>query len=59
MNFLRRMLSRSFIVKDLLVFLWERKLWWLIPLLGVLVVMGILVFFVQSSATVPFVYVLF
>jgi hypothetical protein len=51
--------SRIGVVKDLCSFFWQRKLWWLIPMLLVLVIMGVLVVFVNTSATVPFVYVLF
>jgi competence protein ComGC len=40
-------------------FLWEKKLWWLVPMVLVLLVLGILVMFVQNNAVVPFVYVLF
>jgi uncharacterized membrane protein len=51
--------SRLGVLKELCRFFWERKLWWLIPMLAVLVIMGILVLFINTSATVPFVYVLF
>ncbi|MBN1823109.1 MAG: hypothetical protein JW803_02190 [Endomicrobiales bacterium] len=54
------MLSKNFaIVKDLMKFLWERKLWWLIPMVLVLLLFGALIMFAQSSAVVPFIYVLF
>ena len=56
---LRGMASRFGIMGELLVFLWERKLWWLIPMVSVLLLFGVLMIFAQSSAIAPFVYTLF
>jgi len=47
------------IMGELLAFLWERKLWWLMPMVGVLLVLGILLVFAQSSAIAPLIYTLF
>jgi hypothetical protein len=44
---------------ELLAFLWERKLWWLIPMVTVLLLFGVLLIFAQSSAIAPFIYTLF
>ena len=56
---LRGMVSQFGIMGELLAFLWERKLWWLIPMMLVLLVFGVLLIFAQSSAIAPFVYTLF
>jgi hypothetical protein len=56
---LRGMVSRLGIMGELLVFLWERKLWWLIPMVSVLLLFGVLLLLAQSSAIAPFVYTLF
>jgi drug/metabolite transporter superfamily protein YnfA len=56
---LRGMASRLGIMGELLVFLWERKLWWLIPMVTVLLLFGVLLIFAQSSAIAPFIYTLF
>lgn len=56
---LRGMVSRLGIMGELLVFFWERKLWWLIPMVAVLLLFGILLIFAQSSAIAPFIYTLF
>ena len=45
--------------KDLWQFFWERKLWWIVPMILVFLLLGLIVIFGQSSAVVPFVYVLF
>ena len=50
---------RVSIARELLVFLWQRKLWWLAPMVAVLLVLGILLIFAQSSAIAPFIYTLF
>jgi hypothetical protein len=56
---LRTMTERIGIMGELLVFLWERKLWWLIPMVSVLLLFGVLLIFAQSSAIAPFIYTLF
>ena len=50
---------RAKIVAELFRFLWERKLWWMIPVVVVLLLLGLLIFFTQSSAVAPFIYTLF
>jgi len=47
------------IMGELLSFLWERKLWWLLPMVSMLLMLGILLVFAQSSAIAPFIYTLF
>ncbi len=47
------------IATELMSFLWERKLWWLIPMVAVLLVFGGLMITAQSSALGPFIYTLF
>lgn len=58
-NALRGMASRLGIMGELLAFLWEGKLWWLIPMVLVLLSFGVLLIFAQSSAIAPFIYTLF
>ncbi|PWH18527.1 MAG: hypothetical protein DDG58_06400 [Ardenticatenia bacterium] len=53
------MLSRAGIIGELLQFLWQRKLWWLIPMMVVIVLFGMLLVFAQGSAVAPFIYTLF
>lgn len=52
-------ISRLGIFGELLAFLWQRKLWWLIPMVVILVLFGVLLIFAQSSAVAPFIYTLF
>jgi len=45
-------------LKDLWLFLRERKKWWLLPMILMLLLIGILVF-TGGSAIAPFIYTLF
>ncbi len=40
-------------------FLKERKTWWLTPIIIMLMLVGVLIIFGQSSAISPFIYALF
>jgi len=55
----KRLVSKLGIFGELLLFLWKRKLWWMIPMIVVLVLFGLLLIFTQSSAVAPFIYTLF
>ena len=52
-------LTRAGIIGELMYFMWKRKLWWLIPMILVLVLFGALLIFFQGSAIGPFIYTLF
>ena len=58
-NFFRSMSSNVGIVGQLLTFLWQRKLWWLIPMVTVLLLFGLLLIFASASGVGPFIYTLF
>ena len=58
-NFFRSMSSNVGIVGQLLNFLWQRKLWWLIPMVAVLLMFGLLLIFASASGVGPFIYTLF
>ncbi|HTB26674.1 MAG TPA: DUF5989 family protein [Puia sp.] len=46
-------------IKDLLQFLRERKKFWLIPVILILLVLGLIIVFGGASAIAPFIYTLF
>ena len=56
---LQRAAGRFGIVGELFGFLWEQKLWWMIPMMTVFVIFGLLLAFTQGSALAPFIYTLF
>jgi len=53
------LMSRLGIVGELLAFLWSRKLYWMIPMVFVLLLVAALLIFAQGSAVAPFIYTLF
>ncbi|MBI3088398.1 MAG: hypothetical protein HYY91_05915 [Candidatus Omnitrophica bacterium] len=59
MKWAKRLSSRFSVMGELMGFLWQQRLWWLIPMVGVLLLFGLLLLFAQSSPLAPFVYTLF
>jgi hypothetical protein len=47
------------ILKDLWAFLRERKKWWLLPVIIVLLLVGTFIVMTSGTAVAPFVYTLF
>ena len=47
------------LLKDLWGFMRERKKLWMAPIIGIMLLLGILVVMTQGSALAPFVYTLF
>jgi Family of unknown function (DUF5989) len=46
-------------LKDLWLFMRERKKFWLLPIIIVMVLLGALIVLTQGSAVAPFIYTLF
>jgi len=59
MKTLRGILSRFRVVGEVFSFLWKRKLWWLMPMVLILVAFGFLMVFGQATGIGPFIYALF
>ncbi|TAK09222.1 hypothetical protein EPO44_01565 [bacterium] len=59
MKWFGTILTRLGTAGELLQFLWERKLWWLYPMILVLLLFGLLMVFAQTSPIAPFIYTLF
>ena len=47
------------VIRDFMAFLKQEKKYWLTPIVIVLVLLGLLLVFAQSSAVAPFIYTLF
>ena len=47
------------LLKDLWLFMRERKKFWLAPIIAVMVLLGALIVLAQGSAVAPFIYTLF
>ena len=52
-------MARGGIVAELWAFMRERKKWWLLPVLLVMLMVGSLLVFAQGSALAPFIYTIF
>ena len=59
MGIIRDMAIRLSIAKELLNFLWKLKMWWAIPMVFVLLIVGLLIGFASASGVGPFIYTLF
>ena len=46
-------------IKEFFLFFLERKMYWLLPILIVLVLFGVLIALTQGTAVAPFIYTLF
>ncbi len=58
-NFIRSMTSNMGVVGEIVTFLWSRKLWWLIPMVVILLILGLALIFASASGVGPFIYTLF
>jgi hypothetical protein len=56
---MKGLMMKFSIAGELLGFLWAVKLWWMIPMVFTLLVLGGVIIFAQSSAIAPFIYTLF
>lgn len=52
-------MSRFEVLREFWCFLKERKKWWLAPIVIVLLLLGALIAFTETSALAPFIYTLF
>ncbi len=56
---MKKLLGRAQTAGELLRFFWRNKLWWMTPVVVVLIIAGVLAIAAQTSAIAPFVYTLF
>ena len=59
MKMLRETGDKFGIAGELLVFLWQRKMWWMIPMVAVLLFFGLIIVVGSSTGVGPFIYTLF
>lgn len=52
-------MSNAGLARELWAYMRERKKWWLVPILLVLLLVGLLLVFAQGSALAPFIYTIF
>jgi hypothetical protein len=52
-------MSKFALVREVWLFFGQNKKWWLLPIVLMLLMLGLLLIFAQSSALAPFIYTLF
>jgi len=58
-NFFKAMTTNTGVAGEILAFLWQRKLWWLIPMVTMLLLIGLALIFASAFGVAPFIYTLF
>lgn len=58
-NIRRNDMGKLKVLRELWEFLRVRKRWWLMPIVIILILLGFLIIFSESSAVAPFIYTLF
>jgi len=51
--------KRPSIFKEFFIFLKEEKLWWITPIVVVLLLLSLFIFLTEGSAVLPFIYAVF
>jgi len=59
MQFLLDMSNKLGIAAELMGFLWRAKMWWMMPIVFVLLLIGLLTVLGSASGVGPFIYTLF
>ena len=59
MPMLREIGDKFGIAGELLAFLWVRKIWWMFPLVLVLLFFGLIIVVGSATGVAPFIYTLF
>lgn len=59
MGMLKKTGGKLGVFGELLAFFWHQKLWWMIPMIVILVIFGLFLIFAQSSPIASFIYTLF
>ncbi|HZB25081.1 MAG TPA: DUF5989 family protein [Vicinamibacterales bacterium] len=52
-------MAQAGLVSEMWAFMRERKKWWLLPVIVMLLIVGSLLVFAQGSALAPFIYTIF
>ena len=58
-SFFKGMSTNLGVIGEILLYLWSRRLWWLIPMVTLLLIFGFLLVFANATGVAPFIYTLF
>ena len=56
MSFGEQVAARATTIGEVFAFLWQRRLWWLIPVAALIFVIGLLLLLAHVSAAAPWMY---
>ena len=59
MRMIRDIGNKFSIAGELLYFFWSRKMWWMIPIVAVLLFFGLIIVVGSATGVGPFIYTLF
>ena len=59
MSLIKSFKNKFGIFAELIFFLWKAKLWWMIPMITVMILISMLIILGTSSGLGPFIYTLF
>jgi len=59
MSLIKSFKNKFSIFTELILFLWKAKLWWMIPMITVMILISMLIILGTSSGLGPFIYTLF
>jgi len=59
MSLIKSFKNKFGIFYELILFLWRAKLWWMIPMIVVMVLISMIIIFGTSSPLGPFIYTMF
>lgn len=55
---LKNLTRKSSVMRQLFAFLWQNKMWWMIPILLVMILLSAMIWLTQTAA-IPYIYTLF
>lgn len=58
-RWLSGMAANAGVLGELFSYLWSHGMWWMIPMVSILVIVGLLLVFATTSGVGPFIYTLF
>lgn len=56
---MRKYFLKLVTLRELFQFLWAERMWWMIPFVATLIIIGLLLVFAQTSPIAPFLYTVF
>ena len=59
MNIIKSFKNKFLIFSELINFLWKAKLWWMIPMIFIMVLFSMMIILGTSTGLGPFIYTLF